>query len=215
IIIERVAYRPFRKSPEQIALICTIGASIVLKNLGQLVFGSETQLVPDLFGQRFFQVGDLRVTHLQVVVLATVFVMCLLLQQLLYRTRLGISLRAVSMDKDAAALLGVNVNRTISIGNSIGCALGGVAGVLIGMYYNSVNPIMGASAGMKAFAAAVLGGLTSIPGAALGGFLLGIFENLGVAFFSSGYRDIIAFTILIAVLLIRPQGILGRQGEGI
>lgn len=212
-IIERVAYRPFRKSPEHIALICTIGASIVLKNLGQLVFGTETQLVPDLFGDRFFMLGNLRVTFLQTAVVATVVVMCVLLQQLLYRTKLGISLRAVSMDKDAAALLGVNINRAISIGNSVGCALGGVAGVLLGVYYNSVNPVMGGEAGMKAFAAAVLGGLTSIPGAAIGGLLLGIFENLGVAFFSSGYRDIIAFVILISVLLVRPSGILGRRGE--
>ncbi|HHW14860.1 MAG TPA: branched-chain amino acid ABC transporter permease [Firmicutes bacterium] len=212
-IIERVAYRPFRRSPEHIALICTIGASIILKNLGQAVFGTETQLVPDLFGDRFFMLGGLRVTFLQAAVLATVVAMCVLLQQLLYRTRLGISLRAVSMDKDAAALLGVNINRAISIGNSVGCALGGVAGVLLGMYYNSVNPVMGAEAGMKAFAAAVLGGLTSIPGAALGGLLLGIFENMGVALFSSGYRDIIAFLILISVLLVRPSGILGRREE--
>jgi branched-chain amino acid transport system permease protein len=170
-------------------------------------------LVQDVFGDKFFLLGSLCVTFLQAAVLGIVVLMCVLLQQLLYRTKLGISLRAVSMDKNAAALLGVNINRAISVGNSIGCALGGVAGVLLGIYYNSVNPVMGAEAGMKAFAAAVLGGLTSIPGAAIGGLLLGVFENLGVAFFSSGYRDIIAFTILIGVLLIRPSGILGRRGE--
>lgn len=116
------------------------------------------------------------------------------------------------MDKTAAALLGVDVRRILVIGNAIGCALCGVSGVLLGVYYNSVHAVMGGSAGLKSFASAVLGGLTSIPGAAIGGILLGIFENVGVLFFSSGWRDVIAFLILIAVLLVRPSGLLGRKG---
>ncbi len=212
IIIEKVCYKPFRKAPEEIALICTIGLSILLKSLGQIVFGTEQKLMPDFFNDRFLALGNFRIAYIQLFIVGVVILMCLGLQFLLYRTKTGIALRAVSMSKDAAALLGVNVNRTILLGNSIGCALGGVAGVLLAIYYNSVHPLMGASASMKAFTAAVFGGLTSIPGAALGGLLLGIIENLGVAAFSAGYRDIIAFVILIAVLLFRPSGILGRKG---
>lgn len=211
IILEQVCYRPFRKAPEEIALICTIGMSIFLKSIGQVVFGAEQKLMPDVFGDRYLALGSIRVPVTQIVVIAIVILLCIALQRMLYRTRLGISLRAVSMDKDAAALVGINVNGIITIGNSIGCALGGVAGVLLGVYYNSVHPLMGSTASMKAFAAAVLGGLTSIPGAALGGVLLGLFETFGVAVFSSGYRDIIAFVILIVVLLLRPSGILGRK----
>lgn len=211
VILEQVCYRPFRRAPEEIALICTIGMSIFLKSIGQVVFGAEQKLMPDVFGDKFLALGSIRIPFTQIAVIAVVILLCLALQRMLYHTRLGVSLRAVSMDKDAAALVGINVNGVITIGNSIGCALGGVAGVLLGVYYNSVNPLMGATASMKAFAAAVLGGLTSIPGAAVGGVLLGLFETFGVAVFSSGYRDIIAFVILITVLLLRPSGIFGRK----
>jgi len=213
MIIEKTCYKPFRNAPEEIALICTIGLSILLKSLGQVVFGTEQHLMPDFFGDKFFAFGEIRISYIQIFIVAVVILMCLGLQLFLYRTKLGISLRAVSMSKNAAALLGVNVNHAILIGNSIGCAMGGVAGVLLAIYYNSVHPLMGSSAGMKAFTAAVFGGLTSIPGAALGGMLLGICENLGVAVFSAGYRDIIGFVILIVILLIRPSGILGRKGS--
>jgi branched-chain amino acid transport system permease protein len=212
MVIEKTCYKPFRNAPEEIALICTIGLSILLKSLGQVVFGAEQQLMPDFFHDKFLAIGDIRISYIQIFIIGIVIVMCIALQLLLYRTRLGIALRAVSMNKNAAALLGVHVDRTILIGNSIGCALGGVAGVLLAIYYNAVYPLMGASASMKAFTAAVFGGLTSIPGAALGGLLLGIFENLGVAVFSAGYRDIIGFVMLIGILLIRPSGILGRKG---
>lgn len=211
ILIERAAYRPFRRAPEEVALICTIGMSIFLKSAAQVVFGTQQRLMPDIFSDKYLAIGDVRVSFIQLLVFAVVILFAIGLQRLLYHTRLGVSLRAVSMDKDAAALVGMNVNRVISIGNSLGCALGGVSGVLLGFYYNSVHPLMGASASMKAFSAGVLGGLTSIPGAAIGGVLLGIFETFGVAVFSSGYRDIIAFVILIAVLLLRPSGILGRK----
>lgn len=213
IIIEKLCYKPFRNSPEEIALICTIGLSILLKSLGQVVFGTEQQLMPDFFADKFLAIGNIRISFIQIFIIAVVFLMCGALQFLLYRTKTGVALRAVSMNKNAAALLGVNVNRTILLGNSIGCALGGAAGVLLAIYYNSVHALMGGSASMKAFTAAVFGGLTSIPGAALGGLILGVIENLGVAIFSAGYRDIIAFAILISILLFRPSGILGRKGN--
>lgn len=212
-LIDRVCYRPFRRAPSEIALICTIGMSIFLKALGQVAFGTTQKLMPDLFGSGAIVLGGIRIGYIQVFVIAVVVVLCLALQQLLYRTRIGMYLRAVSMDKDAAVLTGVDVNRTISIGNSLGCALGGVSGVLFAVYYNAVHPLMGGTAAMKAFAATVFGGLGSIPGAAIGGLILGIFETFGVTAFSSGYRDIIAFALLILVLLIRPSGLLGRKVE--
>jgi branched-chain amino acid transport system permease protein len=211
IFIEKICYKPFRNSPEEIALICTIGLSTLLKSLGQVVFGTEQKLMPDFFGGKFFAFGDVRISYIQIFIIGVVIALCIILQLLLYHTKTGIALRAVSMNKSAAALLGVNVNRTIALGNSIGCALGGVSGVLLAIYYNSVQPLMGASASMKAFAAVVFGGMGSIPGAAVGGLVLGVAENLGVAVFSAGYRDIIAFVILISVLLIRPSGIMGRK----
>lgn len=213
-LIEKICYKPFRQSPEEIALICTIGLSILLKSLAQIVFGTDQKLMPDFFGDQFVLLGPIRISFTQVFIIAVVIGICLLLQWLLYHTKWGISIRAVSMSKEAAALLGVNVNRTILAGNCLGCALGGISGVLLAVYYNSLHPLMGASASMKAFTAAVFGGLTSIPGAALGGLLLGVIENLGVAAFSSGYRDVFAFGILILVLIIRPAGILGRKGVG-
>jgi branched-chain amino acid transport system permease protein len=213
--IEYVCYRPFRTKPTNNALISTIGLSIFIKSLGQVVFGTEPKFVPDAFGIKYVAIGEIRVGYVQIAILATVVLLSGLLQYVLNRTRMGISLRAVSMDKQAAALLGVNVNHTVLIGNLIGCGLGGVSGVLMGIYYNSVQAIMGASVAMKAFAAVVFGGLTSIPGAAIGGVILGIVENFAVTAFSSGYRDIVAFVILIGVLLWRPSGILGRKGAGV
>ncbi len=215
VLIEKLCYKPFRNSPEEIALICTIGLSILLKSLGQVVFGTEQQLMPDFFKDQFITIGSIRVALIQVFIIVIVVLMCLGLQFLLYRTKTGIALRAVSMNKNAAALLGVNVDKTILLGNCIGCALGGAAGVLLAIYYNSVHALMGGSASMKAFTAAVFGGLTSIPGAAIGGLILGVVENLGVAVFSAGYRDIISFAILIGILMIRPSGILGRKGNGV
>ncbi|MCK4258461.1 MAG: branched-chain amino acid ABC transporter permease [Halanaerobiales bacterium] len=213
IVIEKMCYKPFRRSPREIALICTIGLSILLKSLAQIVFGTQQKLMPDVLGAKYFAFGTIRISYIQILIIGIVILFSWGLQLLFYRTKVGISIRAVSMDKDAAALLGINVNRTILLGNSIACAFGGVAGVLLGIYYNSVHPIMGATASMKAFTAAVFGGLGSIPGAAIGGLLLGVLENLGVAFLSSGYRDIISFGILILVLIIKPSGIMGRKGE--
>jgi len=207
-----VCYRPFRKAPRQIPLICTIGMSIFLRSGAQVVFGTEQRLMPSIFENKFLTFGDVRITYIQILIVVVVILLSIGLHLLFSRSRLGISLRAVSMDKDAAALLGVNVNRTILIGNSIGCALGGVGGVLLGCYYNAIHPVMGGAVAMKAFTATVFGGLTSVPGAAIGGLLLGIFENLGVAIFSAGYRDIIAFVVLITMLLIKPSGLFGTKG---
>lgn len=212
--IEFVCYRPFRRSSNNNALICTIGLSIFIKSLAQVVFGTEPRFVPDAFGTDFIALGEIRIGFAQIAIMVTVIVLSSVLQYILTHTRMGVAMRAVSMDKQAAALLGVDVDRTIMIGNCIGCGLGGVAGVLMGIYYNSVHAIMGASVAMKAYAAVVFGGLTSIPGAAVGGIILGVVENFAVSIFSSGYRDIVAFIIIIVVLLWRPSGIMGHKGVG-
>ena len=185
LVIELICYRRWPKGPDETWLITTIGVSTVLKSGAQIVLGTEQQLVPDVY-TGFWTLGGVRILHIQVFMLVVLFILSAGLWLFLKKTRTGLELKAVSMDKTAAALLGV--------------------------YYNSVHAVMGGSAGLKSFASAVLGGLTSIPGAAIGGILLGIFENVGVLFFSSGWRDVIAFLILIAVLLVRPSGLLGRKG---
>lgn len=211
LVIELICYRRWPKGPDETWLITTIGVSTVLKSGAQIVLGTEQQLVPDVY-TGFWTLGGVRILHIQAFMLVVLFILSAGLWLFLKKTRTGLELKAVSMDKTAAALLGVDVRRILVIGNAIGCALCGVSGVLLGVYYNSVHAVMGGSAGLKSFASAVLGGLTSIPGAAIGGILLGIFENVGVLFFSSGWRDVIAFLILIAVLLVRPSGLLGRKG---
>jgi len=212
ITIDLICYKPFRNEPEVIGLICTIGYSFFLKNSSQIVFGTEQQLMPDVFGNNFIAWGNIRITYVQIFVVAIVILLTFALQLFLHRTKTGISLRAISMNKKASALLGVNINRTISLGNSLGCALGGIAGILLGIYYNAIHPMMGSTIMLKAFICVVFGGLNSVLGAAIGGILLGLFENLGVAFFGSGYRDIIGFIILILILLVKPSGLLGRKG---
>lgn len=214
MVVDSLAYRPFKNAPREIPLIMTIGLSIFLRSLTQVILGTQQRVIPNIFEGKYFVIGDIRITYIQIIIAVIVIALSLALQQFLYRTRTGLSLRAVSMDKDAAALVGVNVSKTIRTGYSLGCALGGVSGVLLGIYYNSVHPVMGASASMKAFASTVFGGLTSIPGAAIGGIVLGIAENLGVGYLHSGFRDIIAFVIIIAILLIRPSGIMGRKEGG-
>lgn len=212
MVIEVLCYRRWPNGPSQIWLIATIGISTILKSGGQVVFGTEQKFVPDIL-DGMWTVGGIRIMHIQAAIIGVLFFLSFCLWVFLKKTRLGMQLKAVSMDKKAAALLGVNVPRVMLVGNAIGCALGGIAGVLLGVYYNSVFAIMGGVAGLKAFAAAVFGGLTSIPGAAIGGLLLGVLENLGVAIFSSGWRDIIGFSVMIIILLVRPSGLLGRKGS--
>jgi len=211
-VIDRICYRPFREAARETALIATIGLSITLRSSAQVIFGTQQKFMPDMFGNRFLAFGEVRITYTQLFVLSTVMFLCILLQQLVTNTKFGVALRAVSMDKKAAALLGVDVNRAVLLGNALACGLGGISGVLLGMYYNAIHPLMGAAMAMKAFTSTVFGGLGSIAGAAIGGFLLGIFENFGVALLSSGYRDIFTFLILVIVLLLRPSGIMGRKG---
>jgi branched-chain amino acid transport system permease protein len=212
VFVYKVCYERFLDAPEYISLICTIGVSMLLKSLAQIIFGPNNKPMLDVVPNHFFGWGVVGITLIQIIVIATVAMVSALLYFFLNRTRWGIMLRAVSQDRKAAALMGINVKRMILTGNCIGCGLGGVAGMLLAVYYQTLVATMGGSAGMKAFAAAVLGGLSDVPCAALGGLLLGIIENLGITFSSASFRDIFAFVFLLIVLLIKPEGFAHKKG---
>lgn len=157
-------------------------------------------------------VNGVGITLVQIIVLTTVISLCLLLFLFFNKTKYGVQLRAVSQDKKASALMGINVKKTTLFGNCLGCGLGGVAGMLLAIYYQTLIATMGGPAGMKAFSSSVLGGLTDIPSAALGGLCLGIIENLGITFTSASFRDIFAFIFLVLVLIIKPEGFARKKG---
>lgn len=158
-----------------------------------------------------YSLGPVTVTNVQLIILVISILLMLALQFIVKQTKMGKAMRAVSVDSDAAELMGINVNSTISFTFALGSALAGDGGVLIGLYYNSINPLMGMTPGIKAFIAAVLGGIGIIPGAALGGFLIGLLETFSVAIGLSSYRDIVVYAVLIIILLIRPAGLLGKN----
>lgn len=210
LAIERFAYKPLRNAPRLTVLITAIGVSLLLENLGQRLFGADPKVFPTLLplGQAW-QFGELRVAPSQILILVVALVLMAGLDFFVMRTKTGRALRAVSLNRDAAALMGVPTDRIISLTFVLGAALAGAAGVLVSMD-RKIEPLMGIMPGLKAFVAAVLGGIGSIPGAVVGGLLMGISEILVVGYVSSTYRDAIAFVILILILLVKPAGILGR-----
>lgn len=211
LILERLAFKSLRGVSRIASLICTIGFSLFLNELAAVVFGRETRVMPSVYTGTAFRVFGTNVIWLQVIMILVAAFIVIGLQLLLFKTKMGLSIRAVSLDYKTAGLMGINVDRTISFAFALASACAGVSGVLAAFYYNSVFPVMGTLPGLKSFSAAVFGGLTSIPGAILGGFLLGIIENLAVQVISSGYRDIVGFIILVVFLLVRPRGLLGRK----
>lgn len=211
--IHRVCYDRFFNSPRQISLICTIGMGMFLRNLVQVAAGAESKGIPSTFGSGAVQLAGLRITYKQIFIFAVVLALVLVLTVFLNKTRMGMSLKSVSMDKTASALVGIDTRRTTTMGNMIGCALAGVAGVLLAVYYGTITPTMGGNIGMKAFCCAVLGGVSSVGGAAVGGLLIGVCENLGIMVFSAGMRDTVSFLLLIAVLLIKPEGLFVRRSR--
>lgn len=210
-VIEKVAFKALRGVPHIASLVCTIGFSFFLKESAAAIFGVETKAMPALYNETALVVGGANVSYLQLLMILLAVVMLVLLQILFYRTKIGLGVRAVSLDYQTAGLMGINVDRVISVAFSLSGAIAAFVGVLAAIYYNAVNPTMGFIPGLKGFTAAVFGGITSIPGAIVGGYLLGIIENLAVQVISSGYKDFIAFIILIAFLLLRPNGILGKR----
>lgn len=212
VTIERIAYRPLRYAPRIAALISALGMSLFLEYFCSLkfVFGPNYRVVQRPFEEVHWQLGGVTVSNIQVMVMITVIVMLLLVQYILFKTKTGIAMRTVSLDHDAARLMGVNVDSVISVTFAIGSALAAAGGVLYAIAYPQIHPFMGIMPGLKAFTAAVLGGIGIVPGAVLGALIMGQVETLTAAFLSSQLRDAIAFGILILVLLVRPCGILGK-----
>jgi len=210
IVIERLAYRPVRREARLTLLITAIGVSLFIENLAQLVFGPDPKFFPSLAPRADFIVAGVRLTSEQITVIVVSFLLMLLLRFFIMNTRTGKAMRAVSFSLDAARLMGISTDWIISVTFALGSALAAAAGVLIGMQIPKIDPLMGIMYGLKAFVAAVLGGIGSIPGAVLGGLLIGTSEVMVVGYLSSTYREAIAFAILILVLILRPQGLLGR-----
>ena len=213
VVIERVAYRPLRGAPKIAALITAIGVSLFLEYFTALhqVFGPNFYAFPRPFEVVSREFGGVTVTNIQGIILLATLGSLAALQYVVYRTKVGRAMRAVSHDPVTAGLMGVNVNAVISFTFGLGAALAGVGGVLYGIAYPQINTFMGVMPGLKAFTAAVLGGIGNVPGAVLGALIMGQSETMTSAYLSSTYRDGIAFLVLIAVLLLKPAGILGKE----
>ncbi len=213
VLIEKIAYKPLRNATRIAALITAIGVSLFLE-YGTMFFVKATvRTYPPMTGfmAKSFKVGNTVITMQQVIIAAVTVILMVLLQFIVKKTRIGKAMRAVSQDKDAAELMGINVDATISFTFAIGSALAGAAGILVGVYYNSINPLMGILPGLKAFVAAVFGGIGLIPGAMIGGYIIGATEVFVAGYGRSMYKDAVVFAILILILLVKPSGLLGRD----
>lgn len=211
VTIERMAYRPLRRASRLAPLISAIGVSIFLQNLIQVTVSAQSQPYPDTFKISHYEFFGVQVNSLQIFIFALAISAMVLLQIFITKTRLGKAMRATAQNHTVSQLMGINVNFIITVTFLIGGALGGLAGVLNGMYYGSIKFNMGFFPGLKAFTAAVVGGIGNIKGAMVGGFLLGIIEALTVGYISSAYKDVILFAVLILVLIFRPSGIFGEE----
>lgn len=211
ILIERVAYKPLRSSPRISSLITAIGVSMLLQNLALLIFSPTPKPYPFILSVPPLKLAGLQLGFTTALTIVTSLVLMLILQVFVAKTKLGKSMRAVSEDMEASKLMGVNVNNTITLTFAIGCALAGIGSILYGLAYPTVSPSLGALPGLKAFIAAVLGGIGIIPGAMLGGFIMGIAESMTKAYISSQLSDAVVYGILIIVLLFKPSGLLGKR----
>lgn len=211
VFIERVAYKPLREAPKISALITAIGVSLFLANLFMLIFSANPKPYPTVFNVQPIKIGEFQISFICIITILVSVLLMIALQIFVKKTRIGKSMRAVSEDMGAAQLMGVNVNSTISITFAIGSGLAAVASLLYCSAYQLADPNMGSMLGLKAFIAAVFGGIGIIPGAMLGGFLLGIVESLTKAYISSQLSDAVVFGILIVILFVKPSGILGKN----
>ncbi|HKS37489.1 MAG TPA: branched-chain amino acid ABC transporter permease [Verrucomicrobiae bacterium] len=212
ILIEKLAYRPLRSRPKLTVLITAIGVSLFIEYVGQhpKVFGPSPQTFPDLVPSRNIHLGGVVISNIEVLVLVLTLTLLLALRFIVMKTKIGTAMRAVSFNAPAAELMGINLDRVISFTFGLGSALAAAGGVLYAMKYPSIEPLMGIMPGLKAFTAAVLGGIGNIPGAALGGLIIGVAETFVGGSTWSNYRDAIAFAILILILLFKPSGLLGK-----
>jgi branched-chain amino acid transport system permease protein len=213
VVIERVAYRPLRRAPRLSPLITAIGVSLALETTSLLVWGASFQVFPSIIPSVTWTIGGAIVTSTQVVILVVTVLLMALLYVFVQRTMMGKAMRAIAIDQDTARLMGINVDTVISITFFVGSALGAAAGIMAGTYYTEIDFNMGFIIGLKAFTAAVLGGIGNIPGAMLGGYAIGLLETVAVGWGVIGgeWRDVFVFAILILVLVFRPTGILGEQ----
>ena len=210
MLIERIAYRPLRRAGRLAPLITAIGVSLLLQYGGQVVFDTEPKLFPTFVETEVYELGAVKFPNTNVYIVFTTVVLMVALTLFVNKTRPGAAMRAVSHDARIASLMGVNVNRTISMTFAIGSALAAVAGILVAMDQPAITPLMGVRIGLKAFIAAVVGGIGSIPGAAIGGLLLGVSESVVGGVWDTTYAEAVAFVFLIVILLVRPAGILGK-----
>ncbi len=217
--LERLAYRRLRHAPRLAPLITAIGASIVLQNIAMMIWSRNPLAFPQIIPNQVFDIAGATISLVQIAIVATSIAMMVGLTLIVYRTKLGVAMRATSQNPHIAGLMGVDINRVIAATFMIGAALAAVAGVMVGTYYGIAHYTMGSLLGLKAFSAAVLGGIGNLAGAMLGGMLLGIVEALGTGYigdltnnvFGSNYQDVFAFLVLIAVLVFRPSGLLGER----
>ena len=213
-LMNKVALEPIRKrkGADIPALLSTVGIQTAINNSVLLIFGTVPVEFPDVFQLGKFYLGENTVVQrIQIAIFVLAIVLMILLSLLVYKTKLGSGMRAISQNATAAQIMGVNVNRVITLTFFIGTAIAAVSGTMVGIYYQRVDTLMGASVGLKSFAAAVLGGMGSVPGAVFGGFVIGLLETLFAAYISSGYRDAVAFVILMVVLIVRPSGFFGQK----
>lgn len=214
VLIERLAYKPLRNASKIAVLITAVGVSFLLENLGIYFLGPQAKGFPEIMEKKQYTLfGSLQVDSNQILILATTISLMVILYYIVHRTKIGKAMRAVSYDMEAARLMGIHVDRTISATFAIGSALAAAAGVVFGMTYNSVDPLMGLVPGLKAFVAAVLGGIGSIPGAMVGGLLLGTLETEISSWGFSTWRDGVAFAVLILILIFRPSGLFGKNAR--
>ena len=213
VLIERVAYRPLRNSTRIAALITAIGVSLLIEYMMMYFVGADPRAYPEMpaYLTGSFEVGGVIIRNQQVIIIGVAVVLMIALQFIVKKTKMGKAMRAVSQDPDAARLMGISVDKTISFTFAIGSALAGAAGVLVGVYYNSINPLMGIIPGLKAFVAAVFGGIGIIPGALIGGYVIGGAETLVSSIGYSLFKDGVVFAILILILIVKPTGLLGKN----
>ena len=211
MIIERLAYRPLRRAPRITALITAIGVSFFLEYTMMLFVSPQPRTFPAIFDSQIYKIGGVIINSQQILIFVVAMLLMAFLTYIVQYTKIGKAMRAVSYDTDAARLMGINVDKVISYTFALGSSLAAAAGVLVGIYYNSIDPLMGMMPGIKAFVAAVLGGIGIIPGAVAGGLILGVVEAMASGFLSSTFRDAVSFSILILILLFKPAGLLGKN----
>ena len=211
-LLERVGYRHLRLAGRLSAVVCALGASIFFENALMLIYGARVYVYPDFLRPDFtVHLFGLSIPGMRILIIVSCVVLMVAMQVFMLRTKTGAAIRAVAIDQGAAQLMGINVNRVISLVFLIGPGLGGVAGIMVGIYYGQIDFLMGWSYGLKAFIAAILGGIGNIPGAMIGGLILGVSEALASAYIAVAWKDVVAFLVLILILIIRPTGLLGER----